>query len=88
MSLIIGPFSLKDVARIASVPREIPLPGEKVQRATGIWLQHLSSGRFLRSPLITSNLCDSLDPTTFRGVHHILGQTILRRKALEPVGAL
>ena len=37
---------------MAKVPKAIPLPGEKVDRATGLWFQNTGSDRFLRSPLI------------------------------------
>ena len=88
LSLAVGPFSLEEVGRVARVPRPIPLPGEKVQRASGIWLQPLGSDRYLRSPLITAKLGSSLDPDTFRLVHFVLGRNILRRKVLQPVDVL
>jgi tetratricopeptide (TPR) repeat protein len=88
LSLAVGPFSLEEVARVARVPRTIPLPGEKVQRARGIWLQPLGSDRYLRSPLITAKLGSSLDPKTFRGVHFVLGRNLLARKVLEPADVL
>ena len=88
LSLAVGPFSLEEVGRIARVPRSIPLPGEKVQRAAGIWLQPLGSDRYLRSPLITAKLGSSLDPQTFRGVHFVLGRNLLDRKVLDPADVL
>ncbi|HWY59759.1 MAG TPA: hypothetical protein VNZ03_35175 [Terriglobales bacterium] len=88
LSLAVGPFSLEEVGRVARVPRSIPLPGEKVQRASGIWLQPLGSDRFLRSPLITAKLGSLLDLRTFRGVHFVLGQNLLKRKVLQPVDVL
>lgn len=88
LSLAIGPFSLEEVGRVARVPHSIPLPGEKVQRASGIWLQPLGSGKFLRSPLITAKLGSSLDSRTFRGVHFVLGLNLLKRKVLEPTDVL
>lgn len=87
MSLAIGPFTMDDIASVARVPRAIRLPGEKVQRATGLWLQQVGKGRYLRSPLITPILADSLDPTTRKGVHYVLALGILARKVLEPIEA-
>ena len=74
-----------DIANVALVRKVIPLPGEKVQRMTGLWLQQVGKGRCLRSPLITSGLADSLDPTTRKGVHYVLARRILARKSLEPI---
>jgi hypothetical protein len=87
MSLAIGPFTMDDIASVARVPKTIRLPGEKVQRATGLWLQHVGQGRYLRSPLITPMLADSLDPTTRKRVHYVLALRILARKVLEPIDA-
>lgn len=87
MSLAIGPFTMDDIASVARVPKAIRLPGEKVQRATGLWLQQVGKGRYLRSPLITPTLADSLDPTTQKGVHHVLAQRILAGKILQPIDA-
>ena len=87
MSLAIGVFTTDDIASVARVRKAIPLPGEKVQRATGLWLQQVGNGRYLCSPLIRSNLADSLDPATWKGVHYVLALRILARKALEPIEA-
>jgi len=85
MSLAIGSFSKNDIANVARVPKAIPLPGEKVQRATGLWLQEVGNGRFLRSPLITSDLSTALDPKTLIGVHYVLALRILARQSLAPI---
>ena len=85
MSLAIGSFSKNDIANVARVPKAIPLPGEKVQRATGLWLQEVGNGRFLRSPLITSDLSTALDPKTLIGVHYVLALRILARQSLTPI---
>jgi tetratricopeptide (TPR) repeat protein len=87
MSLAVGPFTMEDIASVARVPRAIPLPGEKVQRSMGVWLQQIGTGSYLRSPLITSALADSLDPKTRKGVHYVLALRILSRKILEPIEA-
>lgn len=87
MSLAIGVFTMDDIASVARVRKAIPLSGEKVQRATGLWLQQVGNGRYLRSPLITSRLADSLDPETRMGVHYVLALRILARKTLEPIEA-
>ena len=60
MSLAIGAFTMEDIAAVARVPQAIRLPGEKVQSATGVWLQQVGKSSYLRSPLITSALADSL----------------------------
>jgi tetratricopeptide (TPR) repeat protein len=88
MSLAIGAFTMDDIASVARVPKAIRLPGEKVQRATGLWLQHVGGGRYLRSPLITPGVADSLDPLTRKGVYFVLAMRILARKALDPMEAL
>ncbi|MEZ2346415.1 ATP-binding protein [Terriglobus sp. RCC_193] len=85
MSLAIGDFSSEDIARVARVPQGIPLVGEKIARATGVWLQKNSDGRFTRSPLITAASADALDPKTKRGVHFALAMLILDRKELAPI---
>lgn len=87
MSLAIGTFTMKDIASVARVRNAIPLPGEKVQRATGLWLQQVGADRYLRSPLITSSLADALDPETRQGVHFVLALRILARKTLQPIEA-
>lgn len=87
MSLAIGAFTMEDIASVARVRKSIPLPGEKVQRATGLWLQQVGQGRYLRSPLLAPILADSLDPMTRKGVHYVLALRILARKALEPIEA-
>ena len=87
MSLAIGAFTMEDIASVARVPKAIRLPGEKVQRATGVWLQQVGQGRYLRSPLMTPILAGSLDPSTRNGVHFVLALRILARKALEPIDA-
>jgi hypothetical protein len=87
MSLAIGPFSGVDVARVARVPSAIPLPLEIVQRATGVWLQRVGHDQYLCSPLITSRLADTLEPTTRRGVHFILGTRVLSRGSITPIDA-
>jgi hypothetical protein len=85
MSLAIGDFSMDDIASVARVRTRIPLVGEKVIRATGVWLQKNSDGRFTRSPLITASMAHALDPSTNRGVHFVLAMQILKRKALTPI---
>lgn len=85
MSLAIGPFTREDVARVAKVPKAIPLPGEKVDRSTGLWIQDTGSGHFLCSPLINSELSVALDPKTRIGVHYVLALQILARKSLSPI---
>jgi hypothetical protein len=85
MSLAIGDFSIDDIARVARVPARIPLVGEKIIRATGVWLQKNSDGRFTRSPLITASMGEALDPSTKRGVHFVLAMQILKRKELAPI---
>jgi len=87
MSLAIGTFTMEDIASVARVRQAIPLPGEKVRRATGLWLQQVGSDRYLRSPLITSGLADALDPGTRQGVHFVLALRILTRKTLQPIEA-
>jgi hypothetical protein len=87
MSLAIGAFTMEDIASVARVPKAIRLPGEKVQRATGLWLQQVGQSRYLRSPLITPILADSLDSTTRKGVHYVLALRILARKTLDPIEA-
>jgi hypothetical protein len=87
MSLAIGEFTMDDIASVARVRKAIPLPGEKVQRATGLWLQQVGNGRYLRSPLITARLADSLDPETRTGVNYALALRILARKMIEPIEA-
>jgi hypothetical protein len=88
MSLAIGSFSKDDIAKVARVPKAIALPGEKVQRATGLWLQDVGNGHFLRSPLITSELSVALDPRTRIGVHYVLALQILARKSLAPIDVI
>jgi tetratricopeptide (TPR) repeat protein/energy-coupling factor transporter ATP-binding protein EcfA2 len=85
MSLAVGPFTREDVVRVAKVPKAIPLPGEKVERAKGLWFQDTGSGRFLLSPLIGSGLSTALDPKTRTGVHYVLALQILSRKLLTPI---
>jgi tetratricopeptide (TPR) repeat protein len=87
MSLAIGDFSTEDIAMVARVPKSIPLPGEKVARATGVWLQRTNEGRYTRSPLITANMAEALDPTTRRAVHFVLAMRILDRKSISPIEA-
>ena len=87
MSLAIGAFTMEDIASVARVRKAIPLPGEKVQRATGLWLQQVGSGRYLRSPLITSGVAEALDPVTRQSVHFVLALRILARKTLQPIEA-
>ncbi|MGB7591339.1 MAG: hypothetical protein WCD04_19345 [Terriglobia bacterium] len=84
LSLAVDVFSMDDIASVARVPEAIPLPGEKVQRLTGLWLQQVGRQRYVRSPLITAGLADSLDPMTRKGVHYVLARRILARKSLEP----
>ena len=85
MSLAVGDFSMEDIAKVARVPKSIPLPGEKVQRATGVWLQRTGDGRFSRSPLITASVADALDPDTRKGVHYVLAVRILARDSISPI---
>jgi hypothetical protein len=85
MSLAIGDFSVEDIATVARVPQRIPLVGEKISRATGVWLQKNSDGRFTRSPLVTASMGEALDPQTRRRVHFVLAMQILKRKALAPI---
>jgi tetratricopeptide (TPR) repeat protein len=87
MSLAIGVFTMDDIAHVARVRKAIPLPGEKVHRATGLWLQQVGNRRYLCSPLITSGLAESLDPETRNGVHIVLALRILARKTIEPIEA-
>jgi tetratricopeptide (TPR) repeat protein len=85
MSLAIGDFSIEDIAAVARIRKSIPLPGEKVTRATGVWLQRINEGRYTRSPLITAAMGGALDPMTRRAVHFVLALRILDRKALAPI---
>jgi tetratricopeptide (TPR) repeat protein len=88
LSLAVGPFSMEDIAHVARVRKSISLPGEKVKRSTGVWLQQIANEQYLRSPLITSALAESLDPGTRKGVHFVLAFRILARKTLSPIEAL
>lgn len=85
MSLAIGDFSIEDIAAVARIRKSIPLPGEKVARATGVWLQRISEGSYTRSPLITAAMAEALDPMTRRAVHFVLATRILDRKELAPI---
>ncbi|WP_142988207.1 ATP-binding protein [Granulicella rosea] len=85
MSLATGSFSRDDVASVAKVPKAVPLPGEKVDRAAGLWFQEIGSGRFLTSPLISSELGAALDPRTRTGVHYVFALRILARKSLTSI---
>jgi hypothetical protein len=87
MSLAIGPFTREDVAAVARVPNAIRLAGEKIDRATGVWLQRVGNQRYLRSPLMSPMLADSLDLATRNGVHFALALRILRRKTLAVLEA-
>jgi PAS domain-containing protein len=88
MSLAIGSFTRDDVARVAKVPKAIPLPGEKVDRAAGLWFQKIGNGRFLNSPLISSGLSAALDPRTRTGVHYVFALRILARKSLTSINVV
>ncbi len=88
LSLAVGSFSMEDIAHVARVPKTIPLPGEKVKRSTGVWLQQIANEQYLRSPLITSALAESLDPDTRKGVHFVLALRVVARKVLTPIEAL
>lgn len=85
MSLAIGSFTRDDVAGVARVPKAISLPGEKVDRAAGLWFQEIGNGRFLNSPLISSGLSAALDPRTRTGVHYVFALRILARKSLTSI---
>lgn len=85
LSLAVGDFSIEDIASVARIRKEIALPGEKVRRMTGLWLQKVGKERYLRSPLITSSLAESLDPETRKDVHYVLARRILARKSLDPL---
>jgi hypothetical protein len=87
MTLAIGPFSQEDIDRVAKVPHAIPLPGEIVKRATGVWLQQVGADRYLYSPLLGPGLADALDSKTRKGVHFILGTRILARDTITPIDA-
>ena len=87
MTLAIGPFSKKDIERVARVPSPIPLPGEIVRRSTGVWFQQVAPDRYLYSPLLGPALADALDSRTRRGVHFILGTRILARDTITPIDA-
>ena len=84
MSLAVGPLTFEDIASIASVPAVIRLPAEKVRHSTGLWLQQVGSGRYLRSPLISARLAEALNPETRSGVHFVLAMRILSRKKSNP----
>lgn len=87
MTLAIGPFSREDIDRVARVPGAIPLPGEIIKRATGVWLQQVGPDRYLYSPLLGPGLADTLDSKTRKGVHFILGTRILARDTITPIDA-
>lgn len=88
LSLAMGPFSIEDIARVARVPQAVALPSEKVARSSGLWLQPTGRDGYVRSPLITSNLAEFLDPQTRRGVHWVLAHNLLRRKVLGPLDVI
>jgi hypothetical protein len=88
LSLAVGAFSMEDIGYVARVKQTIRLPGEKVKRSTGVWLQKIADEEYLRSPLITSALADFLDPETRKNVHFVLALRILARKILAPIDGL
>ena len=85
MSLAIGSLAEKTLPVLHRVSKAIPLPGEKVDRAAGLWFQGSGNGHLLRSPLISSELSAALDPRTRTGVHYVLALQILARKSLKPI---
>ena len=87
MTLAIGPFTQEDIDQVARVPRAIPLPGEIVKRATGVWFQQIGPDRYLYSPLLGPSLSDALDGKMRKGVHFILGTRILARGTVTPIDA-
>jgi hypothetical protein len=87
MSLAIGTFTMEDIASVARVAPAISMPGEKVQRATGLWLQRMGTDRYVRSPLVTSEVAEALDPETRQNVHFVLAVRILARKSLQLIEA-
>src|SRR5579864_6268623 len=61
LSLVIGGFSRNTAERVAAVSPRIALPGEKLERLMGLWLQPFVANKFIQSPLLDSSLGTYLD---------------------------
>jgi hypothetical protein len=85
LSLIIGGFTRDLVAKVAAVPSIIKLPGERLDRLIGLWVQPFVQNKFIQSPLVDASVSAYLDPSTSRRVHAILAWQIMGRKQLEPL---
>lgn len=85
LSLTVGGFSRIAVERVAAVPPRIAIPGEKLDRLIGLWIQPFVANKFLQSPLVSSELGLLLSSRTKAGVHAVLAFEILRGGVLDPI---
>jgi len=85
LTLAIGGFSRERVERVAKVDPRISLPGEKIDRLMGLWIQPYGGNRLIQSPLLDVSLGSRLDSRTQAGVYAVLGFDILRGGALGPL---
>jgi len=83
--LTVGGFSRKTVERVATVAPQIALPGEKLDRLIGLWVQPFVADKFILSPLLDPSFGSYLDHNTRVGVHAVLALEILSRRVLDPL---
>jgi hypothetical protein len=88
LSLVIGGFSRNMAEKVAAVPPRIALPGEKLERLMGLWIQPFVANKFIQSPLLDPSLGTYLDQGTQAGVHATLAVETLRGGTLDPLQVL
>jgi hypothetical protein len=88
LRLVGGPFSGNDVRALASIPKPLDHPAERLTSLLGFWVQHDGNDRYLVSPL-ASRLNDSnLNTETERQVHQHLAARLVRERPVTALDAV
>jgi hypothetical protein len=83
LTLLLGPFSEKDVIQIAAVEPAIDRAGERLQSLIGVWLPRVNNRQWRTSPLLSGAGEANLIRTTQHAVHSAAANWIFAKRTLN-----
>lgn len=83
LNLVLGPFNLKTVQSLATIPPPILEPRERLAKLTGLWVQRDTGGLMRVSPLIQSVGSDDLTAEVIQECSRALAEQLLQTRIIN-----
>ncbi len=83
-----GPFSGSDVRELASLPKPVDHPAERLMSLLGLWIQRDGQDRYLISPLVSRLSGLNLSRQTEKASHEYLASRLVRGRRMTALTAL